>query len=479
MNQDRTDIFEHHHTLTAVLRLGVPTIAGQIILVLYNLADTFFIGLTESDAKLISVTVCLPAFMVLSAIANLFGVGGASAISRALGRQDEARARQSSAFAVWGAALVTLLYCLIIWLLADPIVDLLGGAHRDVHGGAKTYLLVTVALGGFCTVGSSLLAHLIRSEGNAAISGIGIILGGLLNIGLDPLFMFVLLPPGQEVLGAALATALSNLLSCFYFLLALVWLRRRGSRLRFAADTHLLRNGVPREILGTGLSACLMTLFENISYAVLDNRMMRAGLACQAGIGVAKKLNMLSHSVTRGMAQGVLPFLAYNYAARHYGRLKRALAWAAGITVGLSLLNMGICLIWSSPLSALFLNDSGDSLGFGAHFLQILCLGAPFSAFSYIVISFFQAVNRNGQAFSLAALRKGAVDIPMMLLLGYLFPIYGLVWATPLADLICCITAVLLFGVWFRQHRRENRLHQLPPEPKAGEAASQLHIHTN
>ena len=464
MKRDRTEIFECQRTLPAVLRLGLPTIAGQVILVLYNLADTFFIGLTENDAKLISVTVCMPAFMVLSAIANLFGVGGASAISRAFGKKDEGRAGQSGAFALWGAAVVTLLYCLLIWLLADPIVDLLGGAHRDVHAVAKTYLLVTVALGGLCTTGSNLLAHLIRTEGNAAISGLGIILGGLLNIGLDPLFMFVLLPAGQEVFGAALATALANLLSFLYFLLALAWIRRKGSRLRFSANFNFLRNGVPREVMSTGLSACLMTLFENISYAVLDNRMMRAGLACQAGIGVAKKLNMLSHSVTRGMAHGVLPFLGYNYAARHFGRLKRALGWAAGITVGLSLINMSICLILCEPLSAAFLNDNGDSLLFGARFLQILCLGAPFSAFSYTVISFFQAVKRNGQAFSLAVLRKGAVDIPLMLLLGILFPIYGLVWATPLADLICCITATVLFLHWLRQHKKELNLHMLPAE---------------
>lgn len=455
MTLDRTEIFERHRTLPAVLQLGLPTIAGQIILVLYNLADAFFIGLTENDAKMIAVTVGMPAFMVLSAIANLFGAGGASAISRALGRQDEKRAVQSGSFAVWGAASVTLLYCLLIWLFADPVIDVLGGAHPSVHRAAKIYLLVTVALGGLCTAGSSLLAFLIRSEGHAAISGIGIMLGGLLNIGLDPLFMFVLLPPGQEVLGAAAATALSNLLSFLYFLLAFAWVRHRGSRLRFGFRPLFFRSDVPREVLLTGLSACLMTLFENVSYAVLDNRMMRAGLPCQAGIGVAKKLNMLSHSVTRGMAQGVLPFLAYNYAARHYGRLKRALGWAAGITVGLSLVNMSLCLIFSKPLSAAFLDETGDSVLFGARFLQILCLGAPFSAFSYIVISFFQAVNRNGQAFTLAVLRKGAVDIPLMLLLGLLFPVYGLVWATPLADLICCITASVLFLRWRRQHTKQ------------------------
>ena len=421
-------------------------------MVLYNLADTFFIGLTENDAELIAVTVCMPAFMVLSAIANLFGIGGSSVISRSFGMKDEDRARRAGAFAVWGAGFVTLLYCFFIVILADPIVDVLGGSHRDVHENAKTYLLVTVAIGGFFTAGSSLLAHIIRSEGNAALSGIGIAVGGVMNIALDPLFMFVIFPPGLEVFGAAFATALSNILCFLYFTLAMVWLRRKGSRLRFGFQRHFLRNGVSCEILRTGMSACLMTLFENISYAVLDNRMLTAGLACQAGIGVAKKLNMLSHSITRGMAQGVIPFFAFNYAAKHYDRLKHALGWAAGITVGISLVNLCICERFSEPLSAAFLKNQGESIIYGSIFLRILAVGAPFSAFSYIVISFFQAVNRNGQSFLLAVLRKGAVDIPLMLFLVFLFPIYGLVWATPVADFICCITAIVMLLFWFKRN---------------------------
>ena len=457
MKRDRTEIFECQRTLPAVLRLGLPTIAGQVILVLYNLADTFFIGLTENDAKLISVTVCMPAFMVLSAIANLFGVGGTSAISRAFGKKDEGRAGQSGAFALWGAAVVTLLYCLLIWLLADPIVDLLGGAHRDVHASAKTYLLVTVALGGFCTTGSNLLAHLIRTEGNAAISGIGIILGGLLNIGLDPLFMFVLLPAGQEVFGAALATALANLLSFLYFLLALAWIRRKGSRLRFFANFNFLRNGVPREVMSTGLSACLMTLFENVSYAILGANMAHWGVAAQAGIGVAKKVNMLAHCAVRGIAQGVLPLLAYAYASGNRARMKNVLRISITASVSVSALLMGANLLLSRQLVGLFL-PAGESKDFSAAFLRILCLGCPFSALGYTIISFFQAVNQGGKSFLLASLRKGAIDIPLMFLLQTAFGASGLVMATPLADLLCCCAAALLLGRWFYR----TSTHELP-----------------
>ena len=454
MDRDRTEIFESKNIFRAVLRLGLPTVAGQIILVLYNLADTFFIGLTENDAKLIAVTICMPAFMFLSAIANLFGVGGASAISRALGARDELRAKRACAFALWGAGAVTLVYCLGVWLLLGPFVDLLGGRNPAVHQDACQYMLVTVVLGGLCTMGSSLLAHLLRSDGNAFLSGVGIMLGGVLNILLDPLFMFVLLPKGQETLGAAVATALSNGISLAYFLVVMAMLRRRGSKLRFRFSMGALRYRIPREVLGTGLSACLMTLFENLSYAILDNRMMASGLACQAGIGVAKKLNMLSHSITRGMSQGVLPFLAYNYASKAYGRLKKALRTAAALTVGTSALIMTLCLVLARPLSAAFLNDSGPSAVYGAQFLRILCLGAPFSAFAYIVISFFQAMKKNTRAFLLAILRKGAMDVPLMFLLGSLVPVYGLVWATPIADMICCGTAVGLFLAWVRSHRQ-------------------------
>ena len=443
-------LFEQAPILRAVLSLAIPTVLSQIILVIYNMADTFFIGLTGSDEMITAVTVCMPAFMFLSAISNLFGVGGASVIARALGSDDAPKARAAAAFAFWGCALVTLAYALGAHLLLDRFVDALGGSDPVVHASARQYLTWTVVLGGLATSMNALLGHLVRSEGHSVQAGIGIALGGVLNIALDPLFMFALLPRGSEVLGAAIATSLSNLIAALYFL-AVFARNRQRSALSLAPTRAALRRGVPGEVLATGLPACLMTLCENISYAVLDNLMALSGTVMQAGLGVAKKVNMLAHCMARGMAQGVLPLIGFNFAAGHYKRMRGAVRLSMSISVALSALWMAASLVFCRPLISVFIQHGSGSVAYGARFLQILCLGGPFSACAYAVISFFQAVGESRKSFLLAILRKGMLDIPMMFALRRVIPTYGIVWATPIADVLCCATAVALLTAFVRR----------------------------
>ena len=446
MPEENRSMFEEQSVFQVVLKLAIPTIISQIILVIYNMADTFYIGMTESDVMLSAVTVCLPAFMFLSAIANLFGIGGAATISRAQGAGNNRRASGAAGAAFWGTVVLTILYSCIALAFLDSYVNLLGGLNAAVHEEAKKYLMVTVVIGGLFTALDSLMAHLIRSEGRSREAGFGITLGGILNIVLDPLFMFVLLPKGREVLGAAIATALSNVLSFLYFLWLLRHVQKDGSVLDLKFDPSCLKDGTMKEVLKTGAAACIMTLFENISYAVLDHLMAYAGIIYQAGIGVAKKINMLSHSVVRGMSQGVLPLIAYTYAHRNYERMKKTILISSLLSVGISLICMGTCLIFAKPLVDIFTAD-GPSQAAGAEFLRILCIGCPFSAFAYAVISFMQAVGQNKKSFILALLRKGIIDIPLMIFLFRHMDPNLIVMATPIADVICCFISVVLFCI--------------------------------
>lgn len=449
------NLFENSPIPRSVLRLALPTIIGQTILVIYNMADTFFIGLTGSDAMVSAVTICTPAFMFLSAISNLFGVGGSSVISRALGCRLTDRAQHTSAFAFWGCLLTTLLYALGAWLLLDPFINALGGADAAVHAHARSYITITVVLGGLCTSMSALLAHLVRSEGRSTQSSIGIVLGGLLNIALDPLFMFVLLPRGLEILGAAIATTLSNLLSTLYFALLLRHMRGK-TVLSLRPTAGMISHGIPAAVLSCGLPACLMTLLENVSYAVLDHLISLSGVAMQAGLGVAKKVNMLAHSMVRGMAQGVLPLISYNYASGNHSRMRRAETFSLIISVSLASACMIMCLLFSQPLIALFIPHGTQSVLNGARFLRILCIGGPFSACAYAIISFFQAVGCGMRSFVLAILRKGLLDIPLMFLLSSISPVFGIVWATPIADIACCGVSLLLFTSFLRARRPQH-----------------------
>lgn len=456
-NQKEIYLFEKAPVMTAILKLAIPSVAGQIILVLYNMADTFFVGLTKSDAMITAVTVCMPAFMFLSAISNMFGVGGASVISQMLGRGDAKSAGYASSFAIWGCFSVTILYSLGVWVFLDPFVDLLGGTNADVHGFAASYMIVAVVIGGLVTAMNTLFSHLLRAEGKSMLASVGIILGGVLNIGLDPLFMFVLLPAGKETLGAALATSISNLVALLYYIIVLI---RRRKSLHFSARVtkKCLTGGIPRGVITVGIPACLMTLCENISYAILDNLMSGFGTAAQAGIGVAKKINMLAHSIVRGMTQGVLPLIGYTYASGNRRRMRAVVIRSATISVTVSCFCLAVYTIFGDPLVGCFIQTVSDSREYGTAFLRILCLGAPFSAFAYSVISFFQATGRGGRSLLLALLRKGILDIPLMFFLGAVYPTYGIVWATPAADFICSLVAVLLFAHFLKHHGADKPL---------------------
>lgn len=444
-------LFEESPIIQAIIRLAFPTVIGQIIMVIYNMADTFFIGLTGSDAMVTAVTICMPAFMFLSAISNLFGIGGASVISRALGARKMERARDTASFAFWGCLAVTLVYTVGVWVFMDLFVDLLGGSNAEVHNYARSYLMATVVLGGLFAAMSTFFSHLVRSEGRSIHASVGIALGGILNMVLDPLFMFVILPKGNEVLGAAIATSLSNMISLLYF----VAVFRSGndrSVLRIHLNSSMFKDGIPGAVFSCGLPACLMTLFENISYAILDNLMALNGIAMQAGIGIAKKINMLAHCIVRGMSQGVLPLISFNYASGNHKRMKDAVTISMGISIALSAVCMAICLTFNRTLVGLFIQNGGESVDYGARFLRILCIGAPFSACAYAVISFFQAVGCGMKSFVLAIMRKGILDIPMMFLLNAVYPIYGIVWATPIADIICSAAAICLFTAFLKNH---------------------------
>ena len=444
MSESKADLFENRPIFEAVISLAIPTVISQIIMVIYNMADTFFIGLTGSDVMLSAVTVCMPAFMFLSAVSNLFGIGGSATISRALGRNDKSRTDNASAYALWGCVALTLAYSFVVFGFIEPFVNLLGGSHESVHFFAREYLMITVVFGGLFTSVSILIGHLLRSEGKSLTASIGIAIGGVTNIVLDPLFMFVILPKGNEALGAAYATMLANAVSLVYFLIVL-WKDRKESVLTFKFNEDCMSDGSFREVIMTGLPACLMTLCENVSYAILDNLMAANGISYQAGLGVAKKVNMLAHCMVRGIAQGVLPLIAYNYSSKNYTRMKQTIYISSSLAVGVSLVVSLACILFGQHFIGFFIPYGGESLIHGTAFLKILCLGNPFSGFAYSIISFYQAVNMNWRSVKIAILRKGALDIPFMFFFDIFIPVYGIVWATPIADMICCFVAGFLF----------------------------------
>ncbi len=458
MSVNKEALFEDSSIMRAMLKLAVPTVMGQIILVIYNMADTFFIGMTESNVKITAVTLCMPAFMFLTAISNLFGIGGASVISRALGKKNDDRARYTSAFSFWGCFAAVLFYSALVFIFMDPFVDFLGGSyHLQVHALASQYIMITIVAGGLFTSMGVLMSHLVRSFGMAVHASIGVMLGGLLNIGLDPLFMFVIMPQGYEVQGAAYATAVSNVVSFIYFLIILAVYKKKNIPVSIKLTKHSFQWEIPSKVLNAGLPAFVMTFAENLSYAILDNLLSAFGTAVQAGIGVAKKINMLSHSIVRGIAQGALPLIGYNYSAGRRVRTRQIVRTVGFVATGTAAVATVLIFLFAPQLTDVFLKAGDPALDYGAVFLRILCVGAPFSALAYTFISFFQAVGHGWESLLLALLRKGILDIPMMFILLPFLSFYGPVSATPVVDVICSIVAVIMFFTFSSKHLSKNK----------------------
>ena len=442
----KKELFNETPVKQAIIKLIVPTIISQIVMVVYQISDVFFVGLSNSDEMLTATTICMPVFMILNAIANLFGIGSCTSISRSLGRKKEERARRTAAFAFWSSIFVGMIYLLILFLFLDPIINLVGGRNELVHVYAKEYIIRTVIIGGLFAIVSNLFSAQLRSEGRNTHASRGLILGGVINIILDPIFMFVLLPRGNEVIGAALATMFSNIISLLYYVILLTTRYKNGKTIiNFQFNKTIIGDHIPSSVISSGMPAFIMTLFENISYAILDALMSTYGVIAQASLGVAKKLNMLAHSCVRGVSQGAMPLLSYNYATKNDKRFKEAIKVTMTISVLIASLCTFVSLLFAKPLISIFIHTNDDTLIFGIRFLRILCLGAPFSAGIYTFISLFESIGKGKVAFVLAILRKGVIDIPLMYILNELLLKYGIVMATPIADLIGCFASCIIF----------------------------------
>ena len=224
-NAKKEDIFRDLPIPTALRKMVIPAIASQLIVLIYNMADTFFVGQTNNPYMVAGTSLILPVFNITLCFAGLAGIGGGSLISRLLGQSQKEEARCVSAFSLYIALLIAIAFSVSIAVFMRPLLELLG-AQGDIYEYARHYAFLVIVLGGVPTVLSNVLSNLVRSIGLSKEASAGIILGGLLNMALDPLFMFVLLPKGSEVMGAGIATCLSNCVAMLFFIIVLLRLGR-------------------------------------------------------------------------------------------------------------------------------------------------------------------------------------------------------------------------------------------------------------
>ena len=450
-----TEIFENYSIPKAVAALAVPTVITQIITIIYNFADTWYVGLTNNSAAIAALSVCMPIYVLMAAIANLFGIGASSVISRSLGARMPEKARRAFSFAFWGGIVVSILYSVIILLFRSELAYLIGG-DADSFDFIQKYMFWTMIIGSLPTVLNSLFGHLIRSVGASKQASFGMSLGAVMNIILDPIFMFILLPKGHEVEGAAIATMLSNCCATLYFFFYLKQVN--DSPVFTLAPSYALEDcKVWAEVLSIGLPAALSTSLAMLSNIFANSLVSNYGSKAVAGMGIAKKINTLAFNITLGLTQGVLPLIGYNYAAKKYKRMKDIVLFTLGVALSFTCFCVLLFEFNREFLVQFFIKDQ-ETIYEGQRFLSIIALGVPLCAITYTMNTVFQATGQRKKSFILSILRKGLLDIPLMFLFRGMFERLGVVMATPVAEGISAIIAFVLFIPMVKELLNEEKI---------------------
>ncbi|MDO5152609.1 MAG: MATE family efflux transporter [Eubacteriales bacterium] len=450
MEQDnsKTYLFEAMPIPKAVAQLTIPMVVTSLVMVIYNLADTFFVGMLNDPVQNAAVTLVYPVMLAFNAVNNLFGVGTSSMMSRSLGRGDYEMVRTSSAFGFYGAVFSGLLFAVLCTLFRTPLMHLLG-TDATTWEATANYMFWTVTCGAMPAILNVVQGQMVRSEGASVHASIGTMSGCVLNIVLDPIFI---LPWGLNMgaAGAGLATFLSNCVACGYFFVLASAKRGKTFVCLDIRKLKKLSKEVVLGILGVGVPASIQNLLNVTGSTILNNFTAVYGASAVAAMGVASKISMLPMQVAMGFSQGIMPLVSYNYASGNRKRMKNSIVFAMSII--LPIMAAVTALYWfNAPgLIRLFM-DNAEIVSYGTAFLRGLCLGMVFLCTDFMVVGVFASLGMGKYSLIFAVLRKVVLEIPLLFLLNAIFPLYGLAYAQFMAEFLLAIAAVIMLLRIFRQ----------------------------
>ena len=453
-DQQKTLLFEEMPIPRAVAKLAVPTILSSLVTVLYNLADTYFVGMLNNSVQNAAVTLAAPLILAFNAVNNLFGVGSSSMISRALGSRDYETVHRSSAFGFYCSIFCGLLFSLL-YVVFQPFVLTILGADTTTAEATAGYLRWTVACGAAPTILNVVMAYLVRAEGAALHASIGTMSGCILNIILDPIFI---LPWGLNMgaEGAGLATFLSNCVACGYFFV-LLYVKRENTHVCIKPSMFCLKRRIVLGVCGVGIPASIQNLLNVTGMTVLNNFTSSYGSDAVAAMGITQKINMVPMQIAMGLSQGIMPLISYNYASGNTPRMKKTLTFATKIAISSLVAVAAGYFVGAGFLVRLFMQNP-EIVAYGTRFLRGFCLGLTFLCMDFLAVGVFQAVGLGKNAFVFAILRKVVLEIPALIILNALFPLYGLAYAQFAAELVLAAAAVVVLIRMFAKLERGERI---------------------
>lgn len=448
----RQELFESVPIPKALATLAIPTIISQIINLVYNMVDAFFIGRTGNSYMMAATTLTLTLMLMNIAFGNLFGIGGGSLIARLSGKKKTDEARCVSAFSFYGATTIALAYSLAVGLFCDPLLKFLG-ASSDTIGYARQYTLLVIVCGSLPGILSATVAHLLRNVGCAKQASFGLSSGGILNMALDPLFMFVLLPPGYEVLGAALATLLSNVFACGYLLLAFRKAAASAPLSIRPADARAIARENIRGLFSVGIPSAILTGLFDLANVVLNMLSAAHSDLVLAAMGIVMKIERIPNAINIGICQGMLPIVAYNYSSGNRERMTSAIRTARLWGLAISAVSIALLEIFASPATRLFLSTSAGNadtalmtVGFSTLFLRLRCPSSPVQLINYHTSYCMQAMGNGKDTMLHAVVRELVFYIPLMFLMDRIWAETGLALSLFTGEALAAVFALWLLN---------------------------------
>lgn len=435
-NDKATELFEKSSVPQSVLKNAVPAMLAMLMVLVYNLADTFFIGQTHDALQVAAVSLATPVFLIFMAVGTVFGIGGTSVISRALGEGKKEYAKKVCSFCMWSCVVVGVAMSVLFLLFMDQILSLVG-ASSDTWEYAKIYLTIVSLCGPFVLI-SNCYANVVRAEGQSGKAMMGQLLGNLLNVILDPI---MILGFGWNIAGAAIATVIGNVVGAGYYIF---YFMRGKSSLSISLRDFTVKEKVCSSVLAIGIPASLGSLMMSISQIVVNSQMAGYGDMALAGIGVAMKVTMMTGMVCIGFGQGIQPLLGYCVGAGLWERFKKVMRFSLVISFALSTILTGICYLFTDQIVSAFLTDP-DAFRYAADFARILLTTSFLFGVFYVLSNALQAMGAAGEALIINLSRQGIIYIPALFIMNALIGINGLVWAQPVADLLSTALVAVLY----------------------------------
>ena len=441
------DLFENAPVPKALATMALPTIMSMIVLIFYNMADTFFVGQTGDANQVAAVTVATPVFLILMAVGNIFGVGGSSYISRLLGQGDDEKVKHVCSFCFYGCIIMGIVMMIIFLSFMTPILYSAGSSENTI-GYAQDYMRY-IAYGAIFVVLSNAFGNIIRSEGAAKYAMVGMMIGTVVNMVLDPIMILVW---NWGVAGAAIATIIGNISSVVFYM---AYFTKKNTMLSISPKYFKIGDGIVTGVFMIGLPASLNNVLMSASNIIMNNFLVRYGDAPVAAMGVAMKANMLVIFLQMGVAMGMQPLVGYCFGAGKVKRLKAFVRTAVVCNFVMGLVLSVLYLIFAKSIVSVFIADQ-DVIKYGTHMLRVLMLSGPFIGIMFVFSFGFQAMGKAVPSLVLSISRQGFVFLPVLLIANALVGLQGITFAQPIADIVSLLIALVMFKMITGKMSREN-----------------------